>query len=116
MTRPPFWAYLVPAALSAAAVLRMPHAYYQVMPPVVCAAAGWIAVYKGRTGALVQAVIAAAIAIVFNPIVPLRMSRAAHAPINMIAAGFLITMLLLDMRRRAPDAQGPQADAAGSLN
>lgn len=101
MIRPPFWAYLVPAILSAGAVLHWPYIYYQVVRIVVCAGAGWIAVDKYRTHAVVQSIIAAAITILFNPIVPFHMSREIHAPLNMVTTGLLISMLLMEMRRGA---------------
>ncbi|MEO0032744.1 MAG: hypothetical protein RIS94_2502 [Pseudomonadota bacterium] len=99
--KPPIWVYLLPAALSAGAVLHWPYIYYQVLRIVVCAGAGWIAVHKARTQAMVQAIIAAGIAILFNPVLPVHLSREAHAPINMVTAGLLISMALLEMRRDA---------------
>ena len=86
----PIWAWVVPAAMSLIALLPMPYAFYMLVRIVVCAAAIFIAwrQYKLR-GIDAWCFAFGCIAILFNPIFPINLSREMWAPLDVgVAALF----------------------------
>ena len=103
-TNPLIW--IVPAALCGLAVAPLPYAFYPLLRLVTCGAAGYLcwaewAKASKWTGWAIALVVGAAI---FNPVLPLRLSRGAWAPVDVAMAGLFVAHLLATRRRRsAPD-------------
>ena len=87
--------YAVPALMCLAALLPMPYGFYTLLRLVVTIAAvlvayGWL--QRDRSSFVPFAF--GGIAILFNPLIPVHLSRAAWAPIDLaVAAAFLLAML-----------------------
>ncbi|MFN3832117.1 MAG: DUF6804 family protein [Allorhizobium sp.] len=75
------------AALLLAALLPMPYGYYGFMRlAVTVAACIWAWTAYEREGLTGQVVLAGALALLFNPILPVHLSRSIWAPIDVLAA------------------------------
>ena len=83
----PVIVWIVPAVALAIALFPLPYGYYKLLRVVVCLAAIVIAAHsydKPNAGAWPLAFIA--LAIVFNPIIPLHLHRAVWLPVDVVAA------------------------------
>lgn len=75
------------AALLLAALLPMPYGYYGFMRlSVTVAACIWAWTAFQREGFTGQVALAGAAALLFNPVLPVHLSRGLWAPIDMLAA------------------------------
>jgi hypothetical protein len=75
----PWWLWLIPIALLFIATQRMPYGYYTFTRIVVCGFAGFLAVIAWEDEGLasrIWAVTLGLVAILFNPIFPIYLSRA----------------------------------------
>lgn len=81
------WLY-VPAVMSLAAILPLPYGYYMLLRPVMCIGAAIVAwsLYQSVRKTNWQVWAFVAIAVLFNPLIPIHMNRAIWLPINMVAA------------------------------
>jgi hypothetical protein len=82
--------FLVPAALLLLAVLHLPYGYYTFLrlAVAVCAIiAAWVAL-KAKDAVNWEVVVMGLIAILFNPLAPVWLSRAAWLPIDLAGAAF----------------------------
>ena len=83
--------WLVPAALLFLALLPFPYGFYVLLRLVVCSAAGLLTYneYSLRGTVSGWTIVLASVMLLFNPIVPVHLTREIWAPIN-IATGLLI--------------------------
>jgi hypothetical protein len=86
--------HLIPAVIAAVMLLaatgKWPYGYYQFMRWAVCAAAVFVA-YKGVTFKQVWAVcVFGAVAVLFNPLVPIHLKRATWPTFDVLAAAVFI--------------------------
>jgi hypothetical protein len=89
----PWWVWLIPAALLAFAVARLPYSYYTFLRVVTCAAGllfAFVAWERGRTGQ-VLAVASILFAILFNPIFPVYLRRAEWFYLDLLGAAIFAT-------------------------
>lgn len=103
MPDPTRWLPLVPAAMLLVAPLPWPYGYYQLLRVVVCAATAFTAFQEysraGKVSGWVQGLIA--LGILFNPVLPVTLPRAAWAAFNVAGAVFLAVFVF-----RRPSAIG----------
>jgi len=102
--------FYVPAIISLAAVLPLPHGYYMLLRPVMCIGAAIVAwnLYQSVKTANWQVWAFVAIAVLFNPLIPIHMNRAVWLPINLVAAALFAWVASSDPfshknRRLPPD-------------
>jgi hypothetical protein len=96
----PWWLWLVPIVLLSLATARMPYGYYTFIRVVVCGFAGFLAYvsWEGdRPVTQFWSVIFGLVAILFNPIIPIYLSRATWAYFD-IGTAMLIAAHLVFVR------------------
>lgn len=104
----PWFVWLIPAVLLLIAIARLPYGYYTFLRVVVCAVALLIAYtgWESRTSAQVWAVLFVLIAILFNPIFPVHLNRAAWFYLDIAAAAFFGGhLVLVRLRERSAPTQ-----------
>jgi hypothetical protein len=89
---------IVAAILLLLAITRMPYGYYVFIRWVVCAVCVYGAWIGYQDGHHVWTWLLAAAAVLFNPIVPVRMHRADWVPFNLVGAA-LLTACAFVLRR-----------------
>jgi hypothetical protein len=82
-------ALYVAAALLALAALPLPYAYYTGVRFLACLAFAFVAYQSMRAKAWPTMSLALALAITFNPLVPIRLSKLEWATIDLAAAAYL---------------------------
>lgn len=75
------------AMLSGAVFIQWPYGYYQILRFVVCGSAAYIAYLAYETKKNWAVWMFGAIALLFNPLVPIHLSREIWQPIDIIVAG-----------------------------
>jgi hypothetical protein len=70
----PWWLWLIPIALLFIAIEKMPYGYYTLTRIVVCGFASFL-VFVGWKVSRIWSVILGCIAVLFNPIIPIFLSR-----------------------------------------
>jgi len=88
------------------AVLSWPYAYYQLLRLVVCGVTAWGAANAARLDKASWQVVLAGLALLFNPILPVNLSRDAWVLIDVATAAILIASL----SRLAPHRVFPVSD------
>ena len=81
------------------AVGKNPYDFYTIMRWIVCGVCGYVAFVEFGRNRSMWAWLFVVIAVAFNPIVPVRLSRETWAPIDVVAAGVLVVSTLLDRKR-----------------
>lgn len=93
--------FLVPAAMSVLAVLHLPYGYYQLLRLVVVSCAGLIAWGGWQRRSHIYVIAFGMLALIYNPIFPLRFERELWAWINIgTAIEFIGAMFLLERSER----------------
>ena len=87
---PPTWLTRAIAAASFLAVLDLPHAYYQLLRLLVTAYAGYMVYRYYHSPKQLWGWAFAFIALLYNPIFPIEMSKEAHTPINLAIAAAIL--------------------------
>ena len=103
-SRGAYWAlHLVPAALLVAALDPWPYGYYTALRIVVCIAAAWLAVlvYRRDNGVGPWSIAFGLAALLFNPVIPVELSRDIWTVFVGMAALFLVH--LVATRAETPD-------------
>jgi hypothetical protein len=91
----PWWLWLIPVALLLLAAGRMPYGYYTFTRIVVCGFGAFIAVIGwDRSSLRVWSVLFGLLAILFNPIVPIHLSRGTWPYLDIGAAIILAAHLV----------------------
>lgn len=80
--------WLVPAVALLIALAPLPYGYYTLMRIVVCGAAAFIAysVYQRQGKVSVWVLVMGGMVLLFNPLIPIHLSREIWAPIDVISA------------------------------
>lgn len=94
--------WIVPAAFLVVALADWPYGYYQLMRFVVCGACAYLAYVEYQTHQAVSAwaVALAAIAAVFNPIVPIHLTKEIWRWLDGISAVVIILHMILARERK----------------
>lgn len=91
---------IIPALLLLAAVFgHWPYGFYTLMRLIVCGCAIYLAVGARRMGSTAWTWIMGVIAVLFNPIVPMRMHRSDWQIIDLATAIVLLIFVALDRRQ-----------------
>jgi hypothetical protein len=100
--------WLICAVLLVAAVLRLPYGYYDFLRIVICGAAGLIAVAglseKTQRGMAWTATFVL-IAVLFNPLLPIRLHRSIWFYLNLMTAGVFTAHLIFCGNTRKRNVQ-----------
>ena len=88
--RPHLVLCLIAAVLSLIALGRLPYGYFTLLRWVVTAVSLYVAVLGYRSGQKWSAPLFALLAIVFNPLVPLHLSRGIWRPLDVSAAVLML--------------------------
>ena len=95
--------WLVPTAMLVIALAPLPYGYYTLLRLVVCVCAGVIA-YQNyvQTGGKITSwfVGLVGLALLFNPIFPVHLTRGIWAPINLASAVFLLAHMWFERDRK----------------
>jgi len=105
----PLYVWLAPVAILALGLLRLPYGYYEFLRFAVCAAAALVAWQLFRSGGWGQLLAVAFVPLVllYNPIFPVRLTRATWVPINVLTAGlFGVGALTTQLRTTSADREG----------
>ena len=80
--------FLIPAILLLVALAPLPYGYYVLLRIVVCAASAFIAYREYSKSGVISSwfLMMVGIALIFNPIIPIHLSREIWAPIDIFAA------------------------------
>ena len=99
------------------AVLRLPTASYQILlEVVVCFTALLVIRQAARSGKYFWAAGFVAIAVLFNPIVPVVLPRQILLGLNLVClAGFLVSLALLNRQRQLPEPLSIWSSPSGSI-
>ena len=87
------------AGLLLVAVGKNPYDSYTIMRWIVCGVCGYVALVEFGRKRSIWAWLFVVVAVAFNPIVPVRLSRETWAPIDVLAAGVLVVSTVLDRKR-----------------
>lgn len=81
--------WILPAVVLLIALLPLPYGYYTLLRIIVCLAAGFIAftAYDETGGVGLQVLVFTLIALLFNPIFPIHLTREIWLIINLLVAG-----------------------------
>jgi hypothetical protein len=109
MQRIPRVVWLICAALLVAAVVHLPYGYYNFLRIVICGAAALIAIAGGFTEDTQRGIAWTAtfilIAVLFNPILPIRLHRSIWFYLDLIASGVFTAHLIFCRNTRRRDVQ-----------
>ena len=83
--------WLVPAVMLIVALAPLPYGYYTLLRLVVCGAAAYLAFvgHKAHVAQLWNGAMVV-VALLFNPLIPVHLSRGIWAPIDVLVAGLFI--------------------------
>ena len=87
--RPHFVPCLIAAVMAFVAIADLPYGYYTLMRIVVCATALFVTFIAAKNGALWAVWAYSIIALLFNPIVPIHLTKGLWQPLDVIAAAAL---------------------------
>ena len=88
-------ACLIASGMLFFALSKLPYGYYILLRFVVCGVAAYGAFKSAELGKTVWALVLGIIAILFNPIIRIYLSREIWAPINLITALLLIISIFI---------------------
>jgi hypothetical protein len=89
-THPFFFAGLIVAGALILATQKMPYGYYQLLRFIVCIFSAIVALLRFRSNLWALAWLYVAIAILFNPIVPIHFKRDTWAIIDVVTAALMV--------------------------
>jgi hypothetical protein len=97
--------WFVPIAMLLIALLPLPIGFYTLLRLVVCAAAAYLAVedYRARGSVGFWLVVLAGVALLFNPLTPIFLSRDQWAPIDVLGAVVFVLHWWRTRSRRAAE-------------
>ena len=79
-------------ALLLIALLPLPYGYYQLLRLVAFVGFGWAAIATWQNGLIGLSVAAGIVALLYNPILPVHLTKEFWIVINLASAGFLFYM------------------------
>lgn len=97
----PWFLWLIAAAVVAAATARWPYGYYTFTHIVICGFCGYLTYVSWIEKSYVWGVALGITAILFNPIVPIHLNRAAWFWLDIAAAVLIVAHLAVVKLRKA---------------
>lgn len=109
--------WLAPAGLLVLALLPWPYGYYNFLRLTVCAVAAWIAYTQWKQDDAVSGwvVALAATSILYNPVVPIYLTREIWSVLNLLSAGVFVGHFLALGRLVNNNADGAPGSASQAL-
>lgn len=90
MNKPPFWLACTIAAANIFAVLEMPYGYYQFLRLIVTGYAGYVSYVYFRRGPSQWGWAFGTVALLYNPVFLVTMSKEFHTAVNLAVAGLVL--------------------------
>ena len=78
--------FLIPAGLLVIALFPLPYGYYQILRIVVAIASGFIAFNAFKEGNRTWLIVFGSVCVLFNPLIPVYLSRELWMPIDVVTA------------------------------
>jgi hypothetical protein len=98
--------HLVPCAIAALssfiAIADLPYGYYTLMRLIVCATAVFVVVVAAKSKQMWAAWAFSLLALLFNPIVPVHLTKGLWQPLDFIAGVLLVVSALVVRRKPHP--------------
>lgn len=91
--RPPIWLCLTMAVANVVALADLPYGYYQLLRLVVTGYAIWLAFWWSGTKVQAWMWIFGFVAIIYNPVFKISMSREVHSVVNVLVAVLIVAEL-----------------------
>lgn len=109
--------WLVPAALLVAALFPWPYGYYTLLRLAVCCVSGWVAYEQWRHDDAISGWVVAfgAAALLYNPILPIHLTREIWSVLNVITAALFLGHLVSLGRMAANESKGRRLPSGRSL-
>ena len=101
-SRPHFVPCLIAAVMALVAIADLPYGYYTLMRLVVCATAVFVLVVAARGGQMWAVWVYSIIALLFNPVVPVHLTKGLWQPLDFIAGAVLIIAAIFVHRKHLP--------------
>lgn len=108
LTMPPVWLSWAIGIACLVAILDMPYGYYQFLRLVVTAYAAYLSYVYFRDGRAEIAWAFAFLALIYNPVFPIAMTKGVHAIFNILTAAAVFGELYI-IRSRSELQAGPDA-------
>jgi len=99
--RPHFVPCLVAAVMALVAIADLPYGYYMLMRIVVCATAVFVLVTAARGGQTWAVWAFGIVGLLFNPIVPVHLTKGLWQPIDFLAGAMFVVAALVVRKRSA---------------
>jgi len=99
--RPHLAPCIIAAAMALIAVADLPYGYYTLMRLVVCATAIYVIVIAARSGQTWGIWLFGIVALLFNPLVPVHLTKGIWQPLDFLAAAALVVAGFAIRRRTA---------------
>ncbi len=101
LTDRPFF-LIIPAFLLLIAPANLPYYYYSILRVLVFLACGWVLFItheldQDKNSALIIRVLAALIAFVFNPVVPIHLAKTAWVVIDLVCAVYFSALVFIKL-------------------
>jgi hypothetical protein len=94
---------LIAAVMAFIAIADLPYGYYTLMRLVVCATAIYVIVIAAKSRRMWAVWACSILALLFNPIVPVHLTRSLWQPLDFIAGAMLVTAAFV-VRKVPPPA------------
>ena len=108
--RPHLVPCIIAAVMALIAIADLPYGYYTLMRLVVCATAVLVVVVAARNGQMWAVWTFSVFALLFNPIVPVHLTKGLWQPLDfiaavaLVAAGFMVRLRVVETGRIPPSA------------
>lgn len=112
MNRPPFWLACTIAGANILAVLDMPYGYYQFLRLIVTGYAGYVSYLYFRRGPSQWGWVFGTVALLYNPVFLVTMSKEFHTLVNLAVAGLVVFELYKLRGIEQPSASVPEVKEA----
>jgi len=100
--RPHLIPCIIAAAMSLIAIADLPYGYYTLMRLVVCATAILVLVVAARSGQMWAVWLYGIFALLFNPVVPVHLTKGLWQPIDFVTGAMLVVAAIVVHRKPHP--------------
>jgi len=99
--RPHLAPCIIAASMALIAIADLPYGYYTLMRLVVCATAIFVIVIAAKSRQMWAVRLYAIIGLLFNPLIPIHLTKGIWQPIDFLAAAALVVAAFTIKRREA---------------
>ena len=101
--RPHLIPCLIAASMALVAIADLPYGYYTFMRLVVCATAIFVLVVAARSGQMWAIWLYGMFALLFNPVVPVHLTKGLWQPIDFVVGAMLVTAAFVVRGKPLPE-------------